>query len=158
MMLRRTLLIMAVLLAGLAIMPWLRDPVSTDNGPQSPTHTPQARSNFNDPAPLAQYDEIIQRPVFVASRRPAAAPAATSPGKPGEVLLLDLYPVVGVVVAGEQRLVLIRKATGDTVSRIAQGEELDGWTLTEVSRERLVLEKAGNRKEVFLQNNNGSTD
>lgn len=69
-----------------------------------------------------------------------------------------MYPVVGVVIAGEQRLVLIRKAAGDTVSRIAQGAELDGWTLTEVSRERLVLEKAGNRKEVSLQNNGGSAD
>ena len=73
-------------------------------------------------------------------------------------MLLGIYPVVGVVIAGQQRLVLIRKAAGDTVSRIAQGAELDGWTLTEVSRARLVLEKAGNRKEVSLQNNGGSAD
>lgn len=157
MTMRKILLIVGVVLAGIAILPWLHDSIPTDSAPEAVTNAPPSPSDFRGPGPLEQYDEIIRRPVFVATRRPAAAPDL-SPGHTGEIRLLDMYPVVGVVIAGEQRLVLIRKAAGDTVSRIAQGAELDGWTLTEVSRERLVLEKAGNRKEVSLQNNGGSAD
>jgi len=157
MTMRKILLTAGAVLTGIAIIPWLRDPMVTDSGPGVAINTPQAPSDFNDPGPLEKYDEIVQRPVFVATRRPVVAPAL-NPGHTDEVMLLGIYPVVGVVIAGQQRLVLIRKAAGDTVSRIAQGAELDGWILTEVSRERLVLEKAGNRKEVSLQNNGGSAD
>lgn len=152
---RNLLLLACVLLLGAAIAPWLYDPV-VRSAPAIAALAPPAAPDFNDPGPLETYDEIVNRPVFVASRRQAAAQPA--PAASGEVLLLDRYPVVGVVIAGDQRLVLIRKAAGDTVSRIAQGEELDGWTLTEVSRDRLVMEMAGNRKEVSLQNNNGNAD
>ncbi len=154
---RQILLVVSVLLTGSAIAPWLRDPMATGGNPETGATGRQTPFDFSDPGPLAAYDEIIQRPVFVASRRPALVPAANM-GQTGELLLLDRYPVVGVVIAGEQRLVLIRKAAGDTVSRIEQGAELDGWTLTEVSRERLVLEMGGSRKEVPLRNNGGSAD
>lgn len=154
---RKVLLAAGVLLTGIAIAPWLRTPAPAPDSLHTNPASPLLHFELNDPGPLDGYGQAIQRPVFVASRRPAAAPAA-NPGHSGEVLLLERYPVVGVVIAGQQRLVLIRKAAGDKVSRIEQGAELDGWTLTEVSRERLVLEKDGNRKRVSLQNNAGSTD
>ncbi len=147
----------AVLLAGLAVAPWLQTTQAVDAKPESVAAPPAPEFNFNDPGPLESYDALIQRPVFIASRRPVVAPDIRSGGA-GEVLLLDRYPVVGVIIAGAQRLVLIRKAAGDTVSRIEQGTDLDGWTLTEVSQARLVLEKAGSRKAVSLQNRGGSTD
>lgn len=147
----------AMLLVGLAVAPWLETTPAMDNKPESAAATPADELNFNDPGPLESYDALMQRPVFVASRRPAITPDIRSGGA-GEVLLLDRYPIVGVIIAGEQRLVLIRKAAGDTVSRIRQGTELDGWTLTEVSQERLVLEMAGTRKEVPLQNKGGGAD
>ncbi len=154
---RHILLIVCLLLFAASLLPWLRDSAAVDTGSQTAATGPQAPPGFNDPAPLASYDEIIERPVFVASRRPVMAPSSR-PGQPGEVMLLERYPVVGVIISGQQRLVLIRKAAGDTVSRIEQGAELDGWKLTEVSRERLVLEMAGNRKEVSLKNNGGGAD
>jgi len=147
----------AMLLAGIAAAPWLETPPAADVKPGSVTAPPAVELNFNDPGPLESYDALMQRPVFVASRRPSITPDIRSGGA-GEVLLLDRYPIVGVIIAGEQRLVLIRKAAGDTVSRIRQGTELDGWTLTEVSQERLVLEMAGTRKEVPLQNKGGGAD
>lgn len=157
MSLRYLLLGLCGLLGAIAVLPWLIDPMPGQAGPEIAAPAPQTPIDFNDPGPLESYDEIIQRPVFVASRRPLAAPVPPT-GQTGETLLLERYPVVGVVIAGQKRLVLIRKAAGDTVSRIEQGAALDGWILTEVSRERLVLEKDGTRKEVTLQNNGGSAD
>lgn len=154
---RQILLAACVLLTGIAITPWLRDPLAIEGSPELSAKAPHAPYDLNDPGPLEAYDAIILRPVFVASRRPTA-PQTSNSGQAGEVMLLDRYPVVGVVIAGDQRLVLIRKAASDTVSRIEQGADLDGWTLTEVSRERLVLEMNGSRKEVSLQNNGGSAD
>lgn len=154
MTLRDILLFLCVLFLGLAALPWLQNPMPDAPQPQ-PATAAQTPADFNNPGPLADYDEITRRPVFVASRRPplAVQPQASTNG---EVLLLDRYPVIGVVIAGGRGIVLIRKAAGDTVSRIEQGAEIDGWTLREVSRERLVLEMAGSRKEVILQKNNSA--
>lgn len=157
MTIRLLLGLISIVLAGLAVAPWLETTPFEDARPHEATGHSAPEFEFNDPGPLETYNALLQRPVFVASRRPITA-SDTAPGRPGELLLLDRYPIVGVIIAGEQRLVLIRKAAGDTVSRIEQGAELDGWTLTEVSRQRLVLEMAGNRKEVPLQNTGSSTD
>lgn len=154
---RQVLVVTSVLLTGIAIIPWLRDPIAAADSIEIGVRSSQTQINFHDPGPLETYEEIIRRPVFVATRRPSAAPASNS-GAPGEILLLDRYPVIGVVIAGEQRMLLIRMPADDTVSRIKQGAVLDGWTLTEVTRERLVLEMAGSRKEVSLRNNGGSSD
>ncbi len=148
---RRLLQAACFLLLGIAIFPWWRGPVPVEPVPVDPGIAAQELYDFHMPAPIEAYQDILDRPVFVATRRMAAFPAPV-PRQTNEVLLLDRYPVVGVVVAGEQRLVLIRRAAGDTVSRIEQGADLDGWTLTEVSRARLVMEKAGERKEISLQN------
>lgn len=158
MSLRNILIFLCLLFAGLAVLPWLQRPMKTAGDfPQPQDMRQQAAVNFNEPEPLAAYEEILQRPAFVASRRRTAA-MQPAPSATGEVLLLERYPVVGVVVAGGRGIVLIRKAAGDTVSRLEQGAMLDGWTLTHVSRNQLVLEMAGQRKEVDLQKNGGSAD
>ncbi|MSP42070.1 MAG: hypothetical protein EXR08_01670 [Alphaproteobacteria bacterium] len=154
---RRLLQMACILLTGMIILPWLRDPGAGEATPLNPGMNSESPRDFNFPGPIETYRDILDRPVFVAARR-MPADAASFPHQPNEVVLLDRYPVVGVVVAGDQRLVLIRKSAGDTVSRIEQGAELDGWTLTEVSRARLVLEKAGQRKEISLHNKGGSAD
>jgi hypothetical protein len=148
---RRLLQAACLLLLGIALFPWWRGRIEAGRVPADPGIAAQELQDFHMPAPVEAYQDILDRPVFVATRRMAVFPAPV-PRQANEILLLDRYPVVGVVVAGEQRLVLIRRAAGDTVSRIEQGADLDGWTLTEVSRARLVLEKAGERKEISLQN------
>ena len=152
--LRALLFTLMALLAGAAIAPWLYGTAGAD--PQTPPdhRAAPAPLDFNDPGPLESYVAILERPVFLASRRPAA-PHKNPRGQPGEVLLLDRYPVVGVVVAGDTRMVLIRQEPDGSIRRIALGAVLDGWTLSGVTRERLVLEMAGNRKEVLLKRNGG---
>jgi len=157
MMLRPILWLACALLALAAAMPWLETAPVPQQVSDAPAAQTAAAFDFNDPAPLESYAEFVSRPVFVATRRPAG-PASSPDRKAGEILLLDRYPIVGVVINGQQQVVLIRKAAGDTVSRIKQGAVLDGWTLTEVTRERLVLEMGENRKEIPLQNNSDKTD
>lgn len=157
MMLRPILWLVCVLLALAGAWPWLATAPVQQQIPATSEAQSEAAFDFNDPARLESYTEFVSRPVFVASRRPAGL--APNPNrKAGEKLLLDRYPIVGVVINGQQRVILIRKAAGDTVSRIEQGAVLDGWTLTEVTRERLVLEMGANRKEIPLQNNSDKTD
>ena len=157
MMLRPILWLASSLLVLTCAWPWLATAPVQQQTPNAPVAQSAEAFDFNDPAPLESYTEFVSRPVFVASRRPTGL--APNPNrKAGEKLLLDRYPIVGVVINGQQRVVLIRKAAGDTVSRIEQGAALDGWTLTEVTRERLVLEMGANRKEIPLQNNSEKTD
>lgn len=136
------------LLAVAALAPWLRGILPAAPAARSPASAAaDGGEAFNDPAPLESYTEILRRPVFLAARRPAEA-AKSAAAQPR---LLGRYIVAGVVIAGARRIVLLRRAEGDRVSRIEQGAELDGWTLAEVSRQRLVLEKAGQRQEFSLQ-------
>ncbi len=141
-------MVVCVVLGIAAIAPWLdREPreiaPAASDSPES-----LVIAGFNDPAPLDSYIETLRRPLFQASRRPVDEVAKTTTGAP---LLLGRYQVAGVVIAGERRIVLIRKGAGDKVSRITQGADLDGWTLAEVTRQHLVLEKAGQRQEFVLQ-------
>lgn len=141
------------LLGLAALAPWF-DGVSPgvltlDSGANNPVKL-DSRYNFNDPLDLDAYAEILRRPLFLAARRPATAPdAGNSTGN--EPLLLGRYQVAGIVIAGQRRIVLLRQASSDKVSRFEQGAALDGWTLAEVSRQRLVLEKAGQRQEFILK-------
>ena len=143
-----------LLLAGAALAPWLHGTAGTGRQQTPGQPAPPAPLDFNDPGPLETYDGILERPVFLASRRPGPQ-VENRPGQPGEVLLLDRYPVVGVVIAGGTRMVLIRQETDGSIRRIAQGAVLDGWTLSEITRERLVLEMAGKSREVLLKKNGG---
>lgn len=143
------------LLGVAALAPWIGGIF-----PAAPvTHSPASATAdwgeaFNDPAPLDTYTEILRRPLFLAARRLAEADRSAT----NQPRLLGRYVVAGVVIAGERRIVLLRQAEGDKVSRYEQGAELDGWTLAEVSRQRLVLEKTGQRQEFSLQTDGAVAD
>lgn len=145
---RRAVMVVCVVLGIAAIVPWLNTAPRQSAAAAGDSPESLVMPGLNDPAPLDSYTETLRRPVFLASRRTVDEQAQTATGEP---LLLGRYKVAGVVIAGERRIVLIRQGTGDKVSRITQGTELDGWTLTEVTRQHLVLEKAGQRQEFVLQ-------
>lgn len=151
------LIVLCLVLAFIAVLPWaytigarLYGEIqpgagSDDDAVVAPPQLPKLLM----PARLQEYSQTVSRPLFVASRRPSHMASAPAAAQPGQKLLLDRYPVIGVVVAGERRIVLIRTGQSDKVVRLQQGEKLDGWSIAEIAYGRIVLEKAG-AEETFL--------
>ncbi|HBF97972.1 MAG TPA: hypothetical protein DDW95_05440 [Alphaproteobacteria bacterium] len=151
------LIFLCLVLAVLAVLPWgyaigtrLYGEIQPDAGLDDDTVVERVQlPTLLMPARLQDYSQTVSRPLFVASRRPSSTLNAPVTAQPGQKLLLERYPVVGVVVAGERRIVLIRTGQSDKVVRLQQGEMLDGWSITEIAHGRIVLEKAG-AEEIFL--------
>ena len=151
------LIILCLVFAVLAVLPWgyaigtrLYGEIQADAGLDDDTVVERVQlPTLLMPARLQDYSQTVSRPLFVASRRPSSTVNAPVAAQPGQKLLLERYPVVGVVVAGDRRIVLIRTGQSDKVVRLQQGEMLDGWSITEIAHGRIVLEKAG-AEEIFL--------
>ena len=94
-------------------------------------------------APLISFAAIVDRPVFVQSRRPPEEEAAVATPKVTSKLELTLKGVV--YSEGERTALLLPKAGGD-ILRLAEGSSYQGWELVEVAPSE-VLFRRGEREE-----------
>lgn len=102
--------------------------------------TPSARL-----PPLARYAEVVRRPLFSRTRRPAPVNAAETLGAAGDFVL------VGVVIDGSRREALIRHGRPGVLARLAVGQSVEGWTLRSVVSDRVVLAHGATRHELSLK-------
>lgn len=97
--------------------------------------------------PVEAFSEIVDRPVFSPTRRPASD-FDPEPGiVDSESTLsggLDVE-VVGIIT-GPRKLALLRSASGGRMRPMAEGDELSGWTLVEIEPFRLVFRRAGDEQ------------
>ena len=146
----------AMILLGVALVPWLFDPadyLAAGPGAQASVELAEApMSPRFDPPPIEQFAAIVERPIFTATRRTARRqPVAPSAPASSGGLFLGRYQVVGVVVAPGNRLVLLKRPGGAETIRLKEGEEIDGWTLVNVTRDDVVLESGGRREKIEIR-------
>ncbi len=101
---------------------------------------PAAADAAAAPAPgePGAYADIAAHPLFFPSRTPwvpppPPAPVVVSKAPPP----LTNYALVGVVVSGDSRTALIRPPGARKTIMLAEGQDLAGWTLQEITRTRL---------------------
>jgi hypothetical protein len=94
-----------------------------------------------------------ERPLFSPTRRPPARPAAAPPplvrradpapppSPPGVVLL-------GVVIGGDTARAFVRSEPPDKTLRVAIGDDIGGWKVSQIERHELVL-SLGDRSATF---------
>jgi general secretion pathway protein N len=121
---------LAVLFAGVAGWPWLISPNVPDR-PAASQAAPAAPTVAALP-PLTSFAAIVERPLFAPTRRPD--PARTGPAGPA---IETRYRLLGLMSAGRDRKALI--ADGARRFELKEGDALDGWTVTHVEQDRLVL-------------------
>lgn len=142
----------ALVLAAVAVVPWLIPPENL--GPARPQEGPAAATVAVVPAlerrPLEQFSAFAERPPFTATRRPAP-----DGEKEQENLILGRYRLAGVVVAPMTRSVILTSLGNQSVV-VAEGEEVDGWTVDEVSLDRIVFVSDGRRREVLVEDATGA--
>ncbi|WP_341502590.1 hypothetical protein [Gallaecimonas sp. GXIMD4217] len=97
--------------------------------------------------PLEDFNEIIKRPLFNASRRPES----TSLGSASERELKEQWLLTGVVLRNEEHWALFSHATEDRHMTLAQGQPLDEhWQLVEIGPQSVILQAGDERVEMPL--------
>ena len=95
----------------------------------------EAAAGAVTPAARLSYPAIAEHPLFYPSRMPWIAPPPPPP-KPVSAATISLtgYAVIGVITSGSTRSALIRPPGAKKTITIAEGQELDGWRLQEITR------------------------
>ncbi len=96
--------------------------VSADNSATLPEF-----GNISIPAPpIAQFADMLERPLFVPNRRmpePEVKKVAPPPPRPLQLKL------EGIAIAGDSRVAVLRNLNGNILMQLAEGQSHDGWTL-----------------------------
>ena len=101
-------------------------------------------SDFSLP-PLDAYRAVVDRPLFAHDRRPLPPPAPSAAA--GD---LSAYTLAGITISGKERTALVRRATPPAVARLAVGQVINGWTVTEIADDHVVVRAEGSEKTISL--------
>jgi hypothetical protein len=116
--------------------------------PQSPL--PVKKDDFSL-SPLSQFQAIVERPLFLQSRRPIpGATTETSPTASKETRL-NQYSLTAVVIVPDKRLALLRSTTDKKIHKIEEGQDLQGWKLKEIKDESALFQQVNENQELRLQ-------
>jgi general secretion pathway protein N len=103
----------------------------------------------NDESALTDFDEVVRRPVFAATRRPfvQSAPAASqsAPALPPPDMRL-----IGVAINAGKKQALLRTAQQPRGRWIGEGESIDGWVLRGVRADAAVVASGPQTHELRL--------
>ncbi|MDH4109081.1 MAG: hypothetical protein OEW35_12230 [Gammaproteobacteria bacterium] len=100
--------------------------------------------------PLAAYREVLQRPLFSDTRRPAevAAPATRAPALAAPS---TKWKLTGVVATGGESHAIVTGLRDKATLTLGQGDMLDGWQLVEIEPYQLTFEAHGSRSVLELR-------
>lgn len=101
---------------------------------------------------------ITGRPAFAPDRRPQQLEAAAAAAEPqmGSLPSLDYYRVVGLVVAGAESLALVKSQKSGLTLRLRAGDMMDGWQVTRVEADAVILIGDGAEQRLAIPRQDGS--
>ena len=98
-------------------------------------------------APIDRFSATVERPLFVATRRPPGTEAA--PTAPVVEQPLDLV-LKGVIVSGRGGIAILSETSGRGTLTMAQGKQYKGWTLAEILPDRLIFRRGNQERTLAL--------
>jgi hypothetical protein len=103
--------------------------------------------------PREEYASVIERPLFLPDRRPPPdEPAMPTDDEPPEDLTeLDGMDLSAVVITPSSVSAWVRAPQGRELVRLRLGDDFEGWTVTGIEPERLLLERQGEADELVLR-------
>ncbi len=100
--------------------------------------------------PLESFATINERPMCVPGRKPVApkslGPAAPPPPPPSVAL-------VGVIIDAAGRLALVKSSASPLEVSVGIGGSVDGWQVTRIEPDRIVLSLGATNDEIKLESN-----
>lgn len=106
--------------------------------------------------PEEKYADLATRPLFIKGRRPVETveteeEAAAAAGGAGT---FD-WQLTGVYTKGTQLSALFSRekapATEKKYLKITEGDDISGWTLAEIHKDRVILRQGSHQKELMLR-------
>lgn len=116
--------------------------------------TPQFNAN-RTALPTGTFSEIIERPLFMDTRRPHAAPVSADakkhkrPHQTGPDIL-TLISLSAIVITNEKHIALIEDNRTGKLQQLHQGEMYGGWTLTDVGTNSIAMQKGQDTRSIEL--------
>jgi hypothetical protein len=96
-----------------------------------------------------QYLEMIERPLFVVTRRPAPPPPP--PAAPVPTMKKGQFRLAGVSIIGDQKVAfLLETATGKTRA-VREGHRINELSVAKISPEMVTLAQAGDSEDIPLK-------
>jgi len=129
-----------------------------DGNAQSPAASPLA--NPLQTQMLENLSATRDRPLFSPSRRPPAPPPAPvemvyePPPPPAPPPALDVT-LFGVVLDGDGARAIVRAGTAE-MQRVQIGDQIGGWTVSQIEGRQLVLSLDGRVATITLFNRDGA--
>jgi hypothetical protein len=104
--------------------------------------------------PEESYADLVARPLFIKGRRPVNEPSseaaqAAAKSDSFDWQLAGVYSTKKIVSALFSRVKA--KVAKDNHRKITVGDDIDGWKLTEINKDQVILEQGGNKKELPLR-------
>lgn len=94
-------------------------------------------ANLIEMPSLASLSETVERPLFLPSRRPVAAVENAAPATVAKDI--SGLAVVGVVMASEERMAILKHPDQQRALRVVEGDMVDGWLVEQVLATGVVL-------------------
>lgn len=157
------LFIFWLFILGFIALQWLR-PSSLNNITEitePPSDSRQIAVNTQNSPPMSftiadleDYQEITERPLFYATRRPPPpeAPEVAVQEEPEEEKPIALT-LIGVMVVSDSKIALVQNDDTNKVIRLKPGEEIENWQLQTINANSIVLNKNDETKELPLLRN-----
>lgn len=136
---------------------WRSDPpIGPAPAPPSTADATVSAGSEETPAfnlhPSEDYVEIVERPLFSRSRRPAP-PEETKPGAGAggaEDGIAARIALNGIVLTGKHRVALLRFDNDPKVIHVSEGQEAAGWLIQKINADRVVVRRGQQESEIVL--------
>ncbi len=146
---RRAPLVLAALAAALGVLiyvesgpPAIELPANAAAGSERRAEAPGPDAAGFTMPPLRSFAEVLARPLFSPTRRPALDAQAASDAQSSG------FTLVGIVIAAGERRALIEHGQPPRLERVVEGQELDGWTVDAIQPNAVALRRADQHVEL----------
>lgn len=94
------------------------------------------------------YQALANRPLFIDTRRPYVPPSVATPAQPAAPP--EPMALLATVMSGTTHLALIQLQRDNRTQKVAVGEAIAGWTLTEVQSGFVTLTRSTESRRLEL--------
>jgi hypothetical protein len=98
------------------------------------------------------FSDINSRPLFDRARRPITPTESTAPLS-SDGSSPPAASLVGVIIDGGTRLAMVRTPASPLATSVSVGDTVEGWRVTKIDPDRIVLHAGGNDEEIRLEAN-----
>lgn len=120
-------------------------PAPSDGGETPPLAALPARPSYAM-APVEDFSEILERPLFSPTRRPPAQGVAATAAPEPELQVT----LVGVIISSEEQIAIVRLKDAGRFARLSVGDSFQGWILDSIEPSRVTFRRGDVEEHIEL--------